>query len=395
MQTNQYASNVNVEDVERRLPTASDSDGVKFNANNYLNTKLDKGEQKRVVNIRILPIDMSGNLCAEIFTHGLKVPYEVAKSGYKSFMCLNDKRNPNYDPNVPCPLCAKGTELWQASEEAKKKGDPASMALSKSLADQAKPFFRKTTYIFRVIDRDHEEQGVKFWRFNGRNDKKDPYNELINLFAINRAEVLKFQGVDGYNMFDIYQGKDAMLTLTLDKKGEREYTAVSVSVSGYMTPLSQNPELANQWLNDPKKWTDVYTHKSAEYLQIISEGLVPRFNQDTQHYEGVKPKVYGVPNGAQQQQIPPQQPNGTNMAPQQPIQQGGYPQQLQQSYQPAPAPQQYQQQYPPQGYPQQPQTQQYAQPAPQQGGYAVPPQQPMAPQPQPMNGNNYPPQQGR
>ena len=35
----------------------------------------------------------------------------------------------------------------------------------------------------------------------------------------------------------------------------------------------------NKWINDPKKWTDVYSCKSYDYLEVVASGKVPVYSK--------------------------------------------------------------------------------------------------------------------
>jgi hypothetical protein len=52
----------------------------------------------------------------------------------------------------------------------------------KTLWKQAFKFQPKTAHIIRVIDRDHEDEGVKFWRFNEWDNGKGSYDELKRIY---------------------------------------------------------------------------------------------------------------------------------------------------------------------------------------------------------------------
>ena len=43
-------------------------------------------------------------------------------------------------------------------------------------------------------------------------------------------------------------------------------------------------ELGEKWINDPKKWYEVYTVKPYEYMAIIAEGKVPVFSKEANKY---------------------------------------------------------------------------------------------------------------
>ena len=170
----------------------------KFDENRYLDTRLKPDQTSRTLKIRLLPITAdSTKMFAEARTHSLKVPNKVAASGFKSYICLDDPNIPGYDPNVKCPICAKSRELFNkardynpkdinekvvkmtsTADELERQGNSldadrlrreageltakADPVLSKSIFKEACSLKPKKTYYVRVIDRNHEDHGVKF-----------------------------------------------------------------------------------------------------------------------------------------------------------------------------------------------------------------------------------------
>jgi len=61
----------------------------------------------------------------------------------------------------------------------------------------------------------------------------------------------------------------------------KDYTSVSTIMYDDPTPLSQDAELAKKWINEETTWKDVYSRKPLEYLEAISRGESPRWD-DTQ-----------------------------------------------------------------------------------------------------------------
>ena len=143
---------------------------------------------------------------------------------------------------------------------------------------------KKITYITRVIDRDHEEEGVKFWRFN-ENSRGEGIYDVLNDLDKTRAQEALEEGEKGYSIFDLYNGKDIIINV---KKAQipdgfgnmKDITSYNITDGGNRKPLSKDVEKANSWLNDKKTWKDVYSLKTADYLELVVEGKVPVFNRE-------------------------------------------------------------------------------------------------------------------
>ena len=80
----------------------------------------------------------------------------------------------------------------------------------------AKNYRARKYYIVKVIDREHEDDGPKFWRFK-HNSKSD--GVLDKIFPI-----FKSRG----DITDIINGRDLTLSLSIIKSGSgKEYTTIS------------------------------------------------------------------------------------------------------------------------------------------------------------------------
>lgn len=242
-----------------------------FNPKNYLDTKIPKGQNTKQVRIRILPVSSTDpNIFLKLKTHPLKVSPEIANNGFKSFICLNDPHLQGRNEKG-CPLCDRSNELFASAKTFKDKGD---MNMSKTIFKQACDFKNKTTYIVRVIVRGKEDEGVKFWRFNDNSKGEGCYDKLMSIYNTRRE-----QKADGtmYNIFDLMEGKDIVLTLSriYDKKGDTGKTSIQITDANLPSPLSSDIAQANTWINDSKKWTDAYGIKNYDYLTIIADGKIP------------------------------------------------------------------------------------------------------------------------
>lgn len=285
-------SNVSANAVEKQIEETQSkkvfSNNV-FDEKNYLDLKLRHGETQRTVKIRILPVSATdSSFCFTIKTHSLKLSKSIATSGFKSFICLNDTKTPNYDSSVKCPICQKSNELFEAAKKAREDGNEE---LSKTLFKEACQFKNKDTYIVRVIERGKENEGVKFWRFNANSKGEGYYDKLIALYQLRKQEHAEAGICDDFNIFDLNNGRDINLTLTrtLNSRGD-ESVAIQVADASISSPLSKDISLANKWINDKKVWSDAYSVKNAEYLSIIVDGKIPVFDKDRKCYIALSEK---------------------------------------------------------------------------------------------------------
>lgn len=237
-----------------------------FDVKNYLNVKLKDGEEEKTLTIRLLPMNLeNGSPFEKIFVHTVKVPKEMVKPGdsdYKSFICLSKNANIDHEKfGHKCPFCEMNKAAYQQST---KETDPLKkQSLQKiSLDNKAIP-----AVVVRCIERGHEEDGVKFWKFNIREkDKKDPYNQIVRLANMRKKS-------KGDNILDIYDGKD--LNVTIMSEG----TSAPTIIDDERCPLSENEDKMREWIYDEKKWQDVFTCKNYDYLSLISQMKVPWFDK--------------------------------------------------------------------------------------------------------------------
>lgn len=272
--------NVTVDAIEEQIaklqnPNRNVNKKTSFDAKDYLDTRLKNGETVRKVKVRILPASVTnGNFFIEYHTHSLKVDKKIAESGFKSFTCLNEEQLPNYDKNIKCPLCSKSFELFKAAKELKTQGRTAEADI---LFNKAKELQNKTTYIVRVIDRAHEDEGVKFWRFNKSFTGKGILDKLLKLYN-NKKESYLEQGKGGYNIFDLEHGRDIIITITrsFDSTGTKELANnIDIDASDFESPLTTDEDTFNKWVFDEKKWYNAYTARTPEYLALIADDKIP------------------------------------------------------------------------------------------------------------------------
>lgn len=265
---------------------------TQFDTKNYLQARLGSNEDTKTLTIRLLPFSPEGGSpFKKVFMHTVKVNKEVSPSGWKTFVCPTHNKKDGAVMGDKCPFCetsAKARELKSKSldEPTKKKyGDVEFLNRVKEM------------WIVRCIERDHEEDGVKFWLFNSSKKKDGVYDKIMNLAKI-RSEAAAKKG-NVYSIFDLNNGLDLIVTLsrTSDNK-----TAVQIIDAGLPSPLSEDFELGEKWIHDNKKWDEVYTVKPYEYMAIIAMGGVPVFNKDENRYVD-KEELDKVKEEAEKQRI--------------------------------------------------------------------------------------------
>lgn len=247
---------------------------VTFDSKNYLDAFLGKTEQSKTLTIRLLPFTpQSGTPFHKVYAHTVRVNKEVATSGWKTFICPTHNLEGGDPMGDRCPFCetsatARNKRFETTDENLKKKYNDI------EFANRAREM-----WIVRCVERGKEEDGVKFWLFSHSKKKDGVYDKIMNI-ATQRAESAKKKG-NIYSIFDLNNGMDLIITLsrTSDNK-----TNIQVIDEGMPSPLSTNAEQGMSWINDSKKWTDVYTVKNYEYMRIIALGGVPYYDKEKGQY---------------------------------------------------------------------------------------------------------------
>lgn len=247
-----------------------------FDEKNYLNVNLDesKNETTKTIYFRPIPFineDGSVKLCELIHTHNVKVPAEVSPNLFKNYVCLSLTESINHEKyGTKCPFCEiaeiANKNQWSETDPAKKK----------EYREIWKNYSAKNSVIMRGIERGKENEGVKYWKFNLRQDKTDPYNQICNLADQRRNEGLAYGR--NVNIFDYNEGYDLIITITKGSEGKKG-NGITITDAKFASPLSQDPEQAKAWLYDGKKWTDVFGVKDYNYLTLIAKGKVPFYDK--------------------------------------------------------------------------------------------------------------------
>ena len=217
----------------------------------YFTTILLKGEKSGQKRVRILPTTDGSSPFKEVWYHEIQVDGKWVK--------LYD---PGKNDGERSPLNEVYEELMSTGKESDK--------------ELARQYRSRKFYIVKVVDRDAEEDGVKFWRF------KDNYKQEGILDKI--IPIWKAKG----DVTNSEEGRDLIIELTKSKTpGGKEYTVVQTIMYDDPSPLHSDATTKKEWLDDELTWKDVYTKKPEEYLEAIARGETPRWDSELKKY------VYG------------------------------------------------------------------------------------------------------
>ena len=208
----------------------------------------EKSGQRR---IRILPTKDGSSPFKEAWYHEIQVGGQWQKF-----------YDPGKNDNERSPLNEVYEELMSTGKESDK--------------ELAKQYKSRKFYIVKVIDRDRPEDGPKFWRFKHNYKNEGILDKIIPIWR-NKGDIT-----------DPTTGRDLIIDLARSKtpKG-KEYTTVASIMYDDPTPIHEDKEQANTWMNDEMSWTDVYSKKPVEYLEAIARGETPRWDSEKGGY------VYG------------------------------------------------------------------------------------------------------
>lgn len=210
----------------------------------YFTTLLPKGSKGEERRIRILPTKDGSSPFVEVYFHEVQVDGKWVKL---------------YDPKQEgkrSPLNEVHDSLMQTGVESDR--------------ELARQYRARKFYIVKVIDRDNEQDGVKFWRFK-HNAKQDGILDKIFPIFQKKGDIT-----------DPEKGRDLTLFLTLTKAGTgKEYTAINSIMPEDPSPLSENVKQSQEWLTDELVWSDVYSKKGEDYLEMVANGEVPRWDSVT------------------------------------------------------------------------------------------------------------------
>jgi hypothetical protein len=234
-----------------------------YDLKNYFNTFIGKTVKSATKEIRILP-SKDGSAFSQMYGHKIQVDGE-----WKTFPCLA------HEEKKPCPFC-EARELLLATGETTSK-------------DEAKKYAPRLMYVLKVIDRNLEEDGVKFWRFNHDFRKEGAFDKIHGTMV----SLKKNQDVT-----DALTGRDLVLTINKNQNDAPIITTITALDS---TPLSEDPEKVALWLSDERTWRDVYSTRNYDYLEVIVRGGVPQWDVENKKWVDRNTLKTTVPNTVEEE----------------------------------------------------------------------------------------------
>jgi len=211
----------------------------------YFTTYLPDGQNSKTKTIRILPMADGSSPFVEVYGHSIQVD-----GAWRKFMC------PKHQKNEPCPFCEARELLLASGKESDK--------------ELAKKYNARKMYIVKLIDREFEEEGPKFWRFNHDFRKTGVFDKIVDLLKSGVGEIMHPE-----------VGRDLSVNISRD---QLKKPFVSSIIHKDISPLSTNPELSKTFLSDERTWEDIYAVKSYDYLFIIVSGGIPFYDKDAKKY---------------------------------------------------------------------------------------------------------------
>ncbi len=214
----------------------------------YFACILPQGQSQGQRRVRILPTPDGSSPFKEVWYHELQVGGKWQKF-----------YDPGKNDNERSPLNEVYEELMSTGKES-----------DKELAKQYKP---RKFYIVKVIDRDNEQDGPKFWRFKHNYKQEGIFDKIIPIY--------KAKG----DVADADKGRDLILELTKAKTPKGAfYTVIQTVMYDDPSPVHEDEDTMTSWIGDELTWEDVYSKKPAEYLEAIARGETPRWDSDAGKY---------------------------------------------------------------------------------------------------------------
>lgn len=209
----------------------------------YFTTVLPKGVKTQDKRIRILPTKDGSSPFVEIYFHEMQVDGQWVKL---------------YDPAQE----GKRSPLNEVYESLRATGEEEDKELAKN-------YRSRKFYIVKVIDRENEQDGVKFWRFKHNTKSEGVLDKIFPIFK-NKGDITNPEN-----------GRDLILTLTLNKSPNgKEYTTINSIIPEDKEPLHTDKTIAQEWIDNDLVWSDVYSKKPEDYLELVATGQVPTWDKD-------------------------------------------------------------------------------------------------------------------
>jgi hypothetical protein len=237
----------------------------------YFTTVLPKGVTGEERRVRILPTKDGSSPFVEVYFHEVQVDGKWVKL---------------WDP--------KQEHLRSPLNEVKESLEATGIESDKELS---KSYRSRKFYIVKVIDRDHEQDGPKFWRFK-HNSKQDGILDKIFPIFRNKGDIT-----------DVAEGRDLILSLSLTTSTTgRAYTTINSIIPEDKGPLNASAEIAEKWVNDTLVWSDVYSKKPEEYLEMVANGETPKWDKDAKKWVNGTTAEASIAGGAPETTTIPEDP---------------------------------------------------------------------------------------
>lgn len=211
----------------------------------YLPDGVDEGEKV----IRILPGINGKTPFVEQWVHSKKVDDK-----YEKLIC------PEKENEGKCPICDAKRLLYERGGEHD--------------IEMAKGHNARKMYVVRVIDRDNEDYGPKWFRFWHTSKGDGVYDKLIDLITEYEIDIT-----------DPNEGMDVKLKIKRDSSNKKVCRVVSILPQKQGTKLTEDQEKLEEWVSDTTTWKDgVYGIKSYDYLRIVALDKTPVYSKDAGTY---------------------------------------------------------------------------------------------------------------
>ncbi len=181
--------------------------------------------------------------------HGHKI--KVGKEN-KIFPCLK------HEKGQACPFCEAREALLATGKDSDK--------------EIAKKYGSRLFYIVKVIDRNAEDEGVKFWRFPHDYSHKGIFDKIQGVLMGLKKD---------RDFTSPTNGRDLAIMIGRD---QNNYPMVTTITNQDPTPISDDAEKTKAWLGDTRTWEDVYSVRNYDYLEIIVTGDTPIWDKDAKKF---------------------------------------------------------------------------------------------------------------
>lgn len=218
-----------------------------YSLDNYFTTYIADGVKAATKEIRILPTVDGKSPFVVVHAHKIQV-----EGKWTTFTCLK------HEKNEPCPFCEAREALLATGKDSDK--------------ELAKTYNAKKMYVVKVIDRNAEEEGVKFWRFNHDYRSTGTYDKIYAVLTALKKD---------RDITSATNGRDLTISISRDQNNKPQIVSINSQDSG---PLSEDATKLATWTADVRTWEDVYAVKSYDFLEIIVKGGIPAWDKEAKKF---------------------------------------------------------------------------------------------------------------